>query len=291
MAPGAVVRYDETNFYPNIGGWRFNASCITFKGENYLSWRDGWAGSEVWVSKTDHQWRPTGAARKLDLFHADANYGREDGQLFVFRDQLHIAYVGVVGRRHGVWKTSVLYARLSDQLETEQIFTPRAPRTDVNRWEKNWGFFEVDGHLHAVYTIRPHVVFVFECDKCLWEYERPGPPWTGGEARGSVPPVRVGDEFWNFFHDSVTIAGRQTYRIGLYTFEAKHPFRPLRVIPDPILISDKTGNTHGNYCEVLFPRGAVLRNDVWTISSGEHDRYFTLRTLDHKALEKRLVRI
>src|SRR5256885_12693044 len=50
--------------------------------------------------------------------------------------------------------------------------------------------------------------------------------------RGGAAPVRVGDEWWCFFHDRVESGGHRIYRAGLYTFAAAPPFRVLRLIPD-----------------------------------------------------------
>jgi predicted GH43/DUF377 family glycosyl hydrolase len=291
----AFLAYDHTNLYPNCPGRRFNAGLVEW-GEGYVfCWRDGWAGSNLWACRFDRDFKPVGGAVRIDVDHPEANYGREDPTLFVFNGRLHISFVGVVGVRGKVRRTTMLYARLSDSLRfgVEAVFAPKAPGVPVARWQKNWSFFESGGELHAVYSIAPHKVLRIDGNRAEWAAETPCPfEWKGGELRGGATPYRVGDEFYSFFHDSIRRPrAKQLYRVGLYTFDAAPPFAVRRWVPEPVLAADPATNRgpDANYADVLFPRGAVRDGADWVLSCGAHDRRTEFRRLPAAGLESRLV--
>lgn len=287
----APLRLDRPDLDPDVPGYRFNGS-LARRGDGYVFvCRDGWAGSDVWAWRLDAGFRPTGRGRRLDLTHWAAGYGREDPQLFEYGGRLFVAFVGVQGAEGRVLRTNVLFAELRDDLTAGPVYAPRAPGVDPRRWEKNWGFFESDGALYAVYSIAPHRVLRVRGNSAEWAA---GPlpnrlPWGGGERRGGAPPVRVGDELWTFFHDRVDRPGRKPlYRMGLIANDAAFPFLPRRHVPGPILAADPNTNPN-NYCDCLFPRGAVRVGPDWVVASGEHDRWTALHAFPHADLERRLV--
>lgn len=241
----------------------------------------------------DRRFRPVGPAVRLDLRHADANYGREDPQLFIHRGALHVAFVGVLGNRGRVTKTSVLYARLGAGFSVEAVFAPKPPGVDRRQWQKNWQFFDHAGTLYAVYSIAPHKILRLDEDRAEWAHDTMCPfLWPGGELRGGASPVLVGDEYFSFFHDKVPGAGKLFYRVGLYTFDAHPPFRVRRAVPHPVLAADPRTNVgpDANYCDCVFPRGAVRDGSDWVLSCGIHDRWTELHRLPHADLERRLAR-
>jgi predicted GH43/DUF377 family glycosyl hydrolase len=299
-----VVTFNEANLAIGRPGYRFNASIIRYPERPgpkdrrlVFSWRDGWSGSNIWVCFLDEHLRPASDAVPLVINHPDASYGREDPTLFEFGGRLHVAFVGVVWVR-GQLRTHQLYARLTDEFRVEQVFSPRAPGTAEGTWEKNWQFFESeragpkDRRLYAVYFPRPHRVLALDGERTEWVGETPGlVGWRGGEPRGGTSPVLVNGEFWSFFHDSTYIHDRKTYRVGLYTFSPEPPFAIRRFTPEPIYVADKATNTHGNYCDCIFPRGAVWQDQRWLLASGVHDRWAEIRTFAHTELERRLVKV
>lgn len=290
-----VLTYDHTTLYPGLPGKRFNPSVIAWEGGYVFCWRDGWKGSDLWACRMGKDFRPVGDAVKLDIVHPDANYGREDPQLYVHDGQLEVALVGVLGHGGRVTQTHVLYAKLNADLTVSRVFAPKAPGVHPNQWQKNWQWFSWGGERYAVYSISPHRVLRVCGDWCGWLPDTQPPfQWPGGEMRGGASPVRVGDEYWCFFHDRVKgRAGRDQYRVGLYTFEAKPPFRVQRYIPHPILAADPLTQpaAERNYCDVLFPRGAVRDGADWVLSCGVHDRFTELHRLSAANLERQLLRI
>lgn len=281
---------NERNLHPGSPGLRFNPSLIEWRGGYLFAWRSGWAGSDIYLTHMDREFAPHGPPIRLELFHPrQANYGREDPRLFLFRGRLHVSYIGVEGYNGRVLRTSQLYARIGDDLRVEQVFAPRYARR--NAWEKNWSFFEHGGQLYAVYSIAPHRIVRVDGERVELAHETPTPlPWKGGEMRGGAAPVLVGDEWWSFFHDRVEENGFRTYRAGLYTFEDRPPFRVQRMIAGPLLVADPRDKPGDQYAAVIWPGGAVRDGDDWVLACGVHDRWSRLERFAHADLEGRLRR-
>jgi len=288
-----VQKFDETNLEPGAKGKRFNPSLIPFGGNWLLAYRDGWAGSDIHVVRLARDsFAPLGPAVKLSLHHAQARYGREDPRLFWLGGALHVAFAGVMAKPK--LHTNVLFARLSNDLKVEDIFYPEI--AGRKEWEKNHAYFDHGGNLYAVYTIQPHRIMQVWGNEMEWRWQtgdsasREGRlAWNPGtEMRGGASPVRVGEEYWHFFHSR---SARRVYCTGLYTFEAQPPFRPLRILPDLLDEADPATKPADQYCPVVFVGGAVRHDAEWVLATGVHDRYSELRAFKHEDLESRLVRV
>jgi len=253
---------------PNHG--HYNCGLLEWRGELLLASRLGWSGSRTWLHELggmyeDYQPR---WSRDLNLRDPKANLGVEDPRLFVFRDRVHVA---VSGYELGETKrTSQLVFAMNDELTAGQA-------VDVgyyNRamWEKNWQFFEHDGELHCVYSIAPHLVLRFNANGVPAAYQTQAKIKIGGvqHYRGGAPPVRVGDEYYHWFHTVASVGGITVYGLGLYVFEARPPFAIKRFVPSVILQAD-TKIPDWNK-SVVFPCGALLRGSEWLISYGQNDR-------------------
>lgn len=281
------VQFNQNNLAPGVPGMRFNSSLIEWKNQYLMAFRNGWAGSEVYVIPFSKELKPVGDAIKLDLFHPSrAHYGREDPRLFYYRGKLHVAYIGVEGK-YG--PTSVLYARLSDDLKVEAKYYPHY--ANRNSWEKNWQFFEgLDENLYAVYSFAPHKILRVDGERTELVYETTTrAEWNlRTEIRGGASPVRVGDEWWSFFHTRVEHNSNRVYVAGLYTFDVNPPFRVRRIISDPILWANTNNKPSDQYAHVIFPCGAVRQEDKWILCCGVHDRWTELHEFSHADLESRL---
>jgi hypothetical protein len=115
------IQYDARNLWPEQPGWRFNTSIIEYKEGYVLVTRNGWAGSEILIGLLDSNFHPIGDSKVLNLNHVAAAYGREDPRLFWHNGKLHLTYIGVMD--NGSY-TNVLYARLSDTFDVEEIVHP-----------------------------------------------------------------------------------------------------------------------------------------------------------------------
>lgn len=285
-----VIRLDQHNVAPEIPGLRFNASLFRWQGRYLLAWRSGWEGSQIYITRLDDSFRPVagiGNTVRLELTHARATYGREDPRLFVFRDRLHVSYVGVEGPNG---PTSVLYACLTDDLQVERIYYPHLSARQP--WEKSWAFFEADGGLKAVYHPVEHRIVSIDGDRAEMECQSETPrPWIGGEPRGGASPVRVGNRFYHWFHSRTGPDESPVYEYSLYTFSAVPPFRPLQIAPKPIVIADHNTKPADQYCDVVFPCGAEIVGDDWIVSLGVHDRHVELHRFTRSAVEGLLVNV
>lgn len=287
---GWPIRFDEHNLYPgSVPGLRFNTS-IHPHGDGYaMAFRTGWCGSDIYMTRLDKQFQPHGPAVKLELKHPRANYGREDPRLFT-HGHLHLSFVGVQGIARNKIRTHMLFARLNDRFEVEDVFYPVIENR--RSWEKNHSYFAHEGELYAVYGITPHKILRVRGNVTEWAHETPfATPWRGGEMRGGASPVRVEDEYWHFFHDRIEQDGHRIYRTGVYTFDARPPFAPRRCVPWPILVADPTTKPPEQYASVQFCCGAVLDGDSWVLSHGTHDRYTELHKFNKSALEREMVEV
>lgn len=275
------IRYDETNLWIGTPGKRFNSSIMRSDdfesptGHYLFAFRNGWAGSDIYVGKLDKAFRPMGRCVRLELNHRRAHYGREDPRLFRFRGQIHVSYIGCVGHTNPL-RTHQLYARLNDRLQVEQEFSPRLRVRQ--HWEKNWAFFEHDEQLYCVYSIAPHKIIRIDGDATEVVAETNTPlQWSGGELRGGAAPIRVGDEYYCFFHGKIGTPQYSIYNTGVYTFEAKPPFRITRMTPNPIDVANIENKPADQWCPVLFCCGAVPVDNHWVTANGIHDRWTEIR--------------
>jgi predicted GH43/DUF377 family glycosyl hydrolase len=277
------VKFDHTNLHPEIPGVRFNASIIE-SGDGYLyAFRTGWSGSRIYVCRLTADFKPIpNAYRQLDL-PTKGIRGHEDPRFFRLNGVLHLWYIAYGGRR-----TSVRFCRINEQtLAVEDEFFPQIPNR--NPWEKNHAYFDHQGIAHAVYSIRPHKILRIEGNQASFAAETPFKgSWSGGHLRGGASPVLHNGEWYHFFHGKWEHS-RFRYSMGCYTFSPEPPFQILRYTPHPIDVAD-TDRKHDNYCDVIFPGGAVYRNGQWIIAHGVHDRWSEIRSYQAEWVERQLVK-
>lgn len=280
-----LIRWDHNNLYPDLPGKRLNPSIIEWEGAYAFCWRDGWAGSNVWICRLDKSFQPVGDAVRLGIKHPSANYAREDPRLFIHQGKLHVSVIGVTGHAGRILQTVQLYVRLGSAFLAEDVFSPTLPGIDPTRWQKNHLFVSHEEKLYDIYSLNP--VRVLDLEKSEW-LETPKPVmWHGGEMRGGATPVRVGDELWCFFHDSWGFP-MKSYRIGLVTLDANPPFRPRRIVPKPLLVPQWEAKPKDHHCAVVWASGAVRVGPQWVIAVGANDRWSELHEFTHAELEARL---
>lgn len=284
-APLRVVPIGSGGLETQPGGYAFNGGLFRWQGKLLCCYRTGWAGAKLHVAELNEDYSVIRTIPVKMPYHPRCSYGREDPRLFEFGGRLHVSFTGVQGAgRKGV-VTNVLYARLTDKYQVEDLFYP--PLRPRMGWEKNWAFFQHGKDLYCVYSISPHrVVRAHGIAPAEFAYEQPFRfPWSGGHLRGGASPVRVGDRFYHWFH------GRKDpgaiYNVGVYVFEAEPPFRPIAASAEPLLAGDPK-QTDGNYCPVTFPCGAVLENGIWRIGMGINDRRLAAAEWDATTIDEYL---
>lgn len=266
----ATVRVPFIIELPHEG---FNPSITRWRGKLLIAWRRGWFSARLWLGELseDHRLR---WGRELDfsrLWRLTEEDWLEDPRLIVAGGKVLVAFTFV--KRPDIF---MALATLNESLEVEDC---RILGTAHRRWEKNWQFFEHDRVLHTVYNPNPHTVGwcagqeirVPAADGARHE-------WAWGEVRGGTPPVRVGEEYFSFFHSSQ----KGHYVAGFYAFEAKPPFRVTRWPTQPCMVAalDHWRSGHA----VVFPGGAILEEGQWLVAFGWHDAYCCLAWFDHGAL-------
>jgi FkbM family methyltransferase len=265
----------------------FNGGLIRYGGRLLLAYRSGWSGSVCHVAELADDLAVRRSVR-LELHHPEAAAGCEDPRPFVHSGRLHVAFVGV-WKAAGQTRTSQLYARLTDDFRVERVFRPAYPGRTFPK-EKNWAFFEYGGELYAVYSVKPHVVLRIDGDRATKVYEEPYPwDWSGGFLRGGATPVLVGDRYYHFTHGRLNHDRTSTYSVGLYTFEAAPPFRPIAAVEQPLLWADAAGARRDKSpLAVVFPQGAVLEGGRWHVGMGRNDTRLEVAMWDAAELDRLL---
>ena len=161
---------------------------------------------------------------------------------------------------------------------------------DTSRSQKNWSWFFKDDRLHIVYDMHPrHTVLI--CDSEMKYPEKRfisnRAYWKYGESRGGSNPILHEGRYWCFFHSSTDVApGKRIYFMGYYSFSPEPPFNVLSVSKEPILSGNYIDN--GNpYIRslVVFPGGAYLEDDTWTVVYGVNDYSSGWIKIPHKDLK------
>lgn len=158
--------------------------------------------------------------------------------------------------------------------------------------EKNWIWFYHDGKLNFVYTFEPLRVLRFDPPRTLIELNEgkvAKPLWTFGEVRGGTPLTKVGNEYWSFFHSSTPHKKfLRRYHMGCIVQEANPPFRIKRISKAPILSASEHDPRNMGSPLVVFPCGAIYRDNEWLVTLGVNDHVCAWIKLPHHELVETL---
>lgn len=197
----------QGHYVLQLGGRAFNPALAFFEGCKMIAWRTGWLSAGIMLAKMTDDYRIIGAQAvefggllPPDMLEA----GFEDPRLFVHAARLWIAFTYYCGHplRMGL-------ARLNSAGQPDECWIFESPGQLA---EKNWQFFSHGGSLRAVYSINPQVVGEVSENGFAKLYQQDhGRPWPHGDLRGGTPPIRMGDEYFSFFHD---ISPAREYRGG-----------------------------------------------------------------------------
>lgn len=208
----------------------------------------------------------------------------EDPKAVIIDDRVHLGMSTWV--HYKPWAIRQSFVRLTPDWRRMEVLweTPyggnaRQPER-ASSHEKNWNWFwhssgDAPPSWHCVYLVNPHTTFRVGADGTVlqeWKNRPLDLTWQYGEPRGGTPPIRIGDEYWSFFHSSVVWQKpKRRYYMGAYTFSASPPFELLRMTAEPILAgSEDDFRTLGGPL-VVFPNGAVLQNGEFLVVFGVND--------------------
>jgi predicted GH43/DUF377 family glycosyl hydrolase len=278
-----------------------NGSVFSWDGKLWIVYRYGWENARLVVAGLDERLQVAGVYPVRCGRRKEDSAGKEDPRFFTFGGEPYVAYTGLDVSGPAL-VTHQCFARLKPvrnpvtrEVTRWEMWPTYAPAIRPRQfWEKNWAFFEVEGGLFAVYSVRPHRVALVAEEIAHVVADTPGMAgWEGWELRGGAAPVRVGDEFWHFFHAVREGTLRREYRVGLYAFDARPPFGVTRVVPGPVLAPRPEEHPHqhapGGPPNVVYPCGALRRGGRWLLSYGYFDREVRVTELEHAGLERALV--
>lgn len=265
-----------------VTNW-FNCSFIEYRGRNYLAYRAEakpfCVNIRLGLCLLDEFYQPVKESNVLLELHAELhaphgkvyakNYHVEDPRLFIHNNDLYLSYTDGY---------QMAQAKINpDTLQAVESFYIEKP--DKQRTEKNWIFFSHEGDLYSVYNTSPHEIFKMNGPKWERAYSTEWKTsWKYGVIRGGTSPVLIGDRYVSFFHSALGvkhrgIEGRQ-YFMGAYTFESKPPFRPLSITKEPIIVGEWVDDNIprlSNAIFVVFPSGAIRKDNGWLVSFGYND--------------------
>jgi predicted GH43/DUF377 family glycosyl hydrolase len=146
----------------------------------------------------------------------------------------------------------------------------------VKGLEKNWVWFFHKNELHLIYGINPHITVKWSEDFRVvqeWKEQSDIAEWGYGHLRGGTPPILHEGLYWSFFHSSLPLQSkyRRRYYMGAYAFEPFPPFNIVKFTKEPLL----AGSDEDDWAEkkplVVFPCGAVMKDNQWLVSIGVND--------------------
>lgn len=287
----------------------FNPSIVMYRNRLLLATRDSWGHSRVglwWLDNERPDW--LGEWRVTAIGSYASNHPQaprlEDPRLFLAEDD------------HGEWKAHaafnlpdgyppkrvrVGYCRFDAELtgiEHTEVFESPAGNAYEKNWspiveyrnkgprgsDDGWSPFVCKTNVSWIYAMKPqHIVK----GKQGWTTDNPL-PWAGGVMRGGAVPLRVGDEYYVFFHGCLKRPFGNVYTTGCYTFSANPPFQILRQTPVPLVWPDQAGAEDVVKRHVMWPGGAVLHDGAWFVVHGVDDTYCRMIRLEWDVVEKAL---
>ena len=151
-----------------------------------------------------------------------------------------------------------------------------------DNWEKNWVPFVIDPtHVGLIYSHDPWYVLTLRIDgdaapQFESVYQGPAVTWNYGTVRGGTPPVQYDDaHLITFFHAAEIIGSRHVYSVGACVFQARHPYTPLLVTPEPLILAPYRTGAHRfgwrSAVSVVFPMGAERVADGYRLLCGRDD--------------------
>lgn len=223
----------------------------------------------------------------------------EDPRVMVVGDRLFLSWVAWRYARPGNFAHQVFgeldhgfRVRLPQHVE----FGKNGDHLHRNKgFEKNWIWFHDERGWHFVYSMQPHTVCDVVDGMVVNVNTTSGDQrvWTYGEQRGGTPPVRVGDEYFSFFHSSVAwMPPYRRYFAGCYAFSADPPYEVTGITSYPLLFGSKEdARVDGTGPLVVFPCGALFRNGEWLVTLGVNDCRSAWIRLSHVGLMENMVSV
>lgn len=284
---------------PRESGDFFNPGLVTVDGQDYLLARRSWlphgskfSKNEICIFRLDD-----GKIRDSRIFQPIFQFEGEhleDPRVFIDQGTIWLSCCNFVWNQNNksTYVHQVLFELDADFKCLRRWDVPcigNGTSLALNtRSEKNWLWFNHDDKPHLIYATQPHLVVGFDNVFKSPEHHltKPEYQWKYGEIRGGTPPIRIGDEYWSFFHSSLPAPEHNSrrYHMGAYAFEAKAPFKPTRVTMEPLLSGSRHDRMKPRSPLVVFPCGSKLANGTWTVTFGVNDLDCAMIEIPHSEL-------
>lgn len=270
------------------GPYHYNSSIIDVNGATHLAYRrqDLERNSDIGLVQLTDDYVPikvTNRLIKLPTHHPeDEQY--EDPRFFWYNGSPWINYISWKKYSHGA---AINICKLKEDLSVEQeVVTKWGGNWSLNIFQKNWVFFENEGKLNFIYHSRPHEVVELAPNGTSNLIAREeGVVWDYGLVRGGTSPILYEDRYYSFFHSRImTPYGRFRYYMGAYAFKSTPPFNPVSVTKQPLLAASEEDLNIGTLPLVVFPCGAIKKQNEWVISLGVNDVSTAIVQVSHEKL-------
>lgn len=225
--------------------------------------------------------------RRLNFEGAQPEEHHEDPRLFAHDGKVWITCCNFI---LGSYAHQV-FGQVSDNLNVRRIHLEfggngRSIAENAGH-EKNWTFFTHERGLFLIYTMNPHLLVRVNNADPMEKYttSQRNLLWRYGPVRGGTCPVRVGDEYFAFFHSSIPwMLRRRRYFMGFYAFEKDPPFQITRMSGAPLLSGSSKDPMKTDSPLVVFPCGADYFNGQWTVTMGINDKNTAWMKIPHQTL-------
>lgn len=234
---------------------------------------------------------------RVRFVNTNANEQYEDPRTFYYDGKTYLSCCNFVWYRIKKWTGAhQILVVCDDKWDVKQRYDPLYGKNGKGLGlntghEKNWLWFIHENRLNLIYSANPHTVVEFDGGLRVVTERRTDAkvPWAFGEIRGGTPPVRVGGEYFTFFHSSLpwTKIFRRYY-MGCYAFEAKPPFHITRITQQPLLIGSQRDYWVDKKPLVVFPCGALVRGQNWLVTLGVNDLKCGWIEIPHMDLTRRM---
>lgn len=222
--------------------------------------------------------------------HLDG-FSIEDPRLFIFKNQLHVAYT-VASARANHFISVMAYGRLINGPSGWQIIDHAQPQyagNDFSGLQKNWCPLVIEGRLHFVYGNKggEQIVLAMDGDRVATVHKSPSPRWDWGEIRGGVVVENAG-KLYRFFHSRQDYQDKTIrYFVGCSIIDPRPPFKTLSVSASPILEGNEfyVPNCRQWKANVVIPYGCIFDSGKFSLSVGVNDSRCCTVDLTEKELK------
>ena len=223
-------------------------------------------------------------------------HSAEDGRLFMFRGKPHLSCTFSRSHLNGQANNSSItgYGEFTEDTSVCHITNWVEPIYGDNNGAgvcKNLVFWEYEGRLLCTWATFPkHIVLELGFNgEVARSWSSGSPPCSFGEYRGGTQVFPFEGNWLRFVHANQINKKSDVwwrYSLAAILIESKPPFRILKVSKHPILTGNELYTPDCRHWKpsVIFPLGAIEKDDGWNVACGFNDSFSGLIHLKQKDL-------